>query len=192
MDDVVEDGAAEDGAAEDGVQVAASLAEWLGRLEFVDPPTDSVTARIVASVAAWGAGQGWRVYRRAPSVAPLPPPMSNQHSVLDVACARPDGPPVVVEIDRSDRQRTIDKLIAEAGAGRVPIWVRWGAGRFVAPAAPVQMVTVEVTRRAAADGSGRVFTRSLTPERPPPAHSATGVGAATEAALLPLDDPPVR
>jgi hypothetical protein len=141
---------------------AADLAAWLDRVTFADLSTDQVTLRLIDEVAAWAGGHGWRVYRRAPSVVPLPPPMDKQHSVLDVACARPDGPPLAIEIDHSDRRRTVDKLVAEAAAGRVPIWVRWGTGGFREPPAPVRMVPLEVTRR------GRLNTRM--PDRPPPAH----------------------
>src|SRR5262245_42588782 len=104
----------------------ASLAAWLARLTFDNRTTDQVTALVIDAVVEWAGDQGWRVYRRAPSVVPLPPPYSRQHSVLDVACARPAGPPVVVEVDHSNRRRTVDKLLAEAEAGRIPIWVRWG------------------------------------------------------------------
>jgi hypothetical protein len=86
-------------------------------------------------------------------------------SVLDVACARPDGPPVAIEVDRLDRPRTVDKLLAEAAAGRVAIWVRWGAGPFTPPPLPVHMVT-----RAAARTGGAWHTVA---DRPPPAHSAS-------------------
>jgi hypothetical protein len=157
---------------------AADLATWLDRVTFADLSTDQVTLRIIDEVAAWGAGHGWRVYRRAPSVLPLPPPMDKQHSVLDIACARPDGPPLAIEIDHTDRRRTVDKLVAEAAAGRVPIWVRWGSGRFAAPPAPVRMVRLEVTRR------GRLNSRM--PEIPPPRHSSHIAGAQVQP--LPMED----
>lgn len=168
--------------AEDGERVAASLARWLERLTFVDLTTDEVTARIIESVVAWASGEGWRVYRRAPSVMPLPPPLSRQYSVLDVACARPVGPPVAVEVDHTDRRRTMDKLVAEAGAGRIPIWVRWGTGRFVAPPRPIHMVTCEVTRRNGSAG-GRLHARMQVNDRPPPEHSVEGTGIAAAVAL---------
>ncbi len=160
---------------------ADELTTWLDQLIFADLATDEVTARVVDAVAAWGAGRGWRVYRRAPSVLPLPPPMQHRRSVVDVAFARPDGPPLVVEVDHSDRGRTVDKLLAEAQAGRIAIWVRWGTGPFRPPPMPVQMATLEVTRR-----SGRRFARAH--DLIPPAHSA-GLTAAEEIPM-PFGDPP--
>ena len=167
--------------ADDGAELAASLAARLDGLSFRDLTADAVTALVIDTVAAWAGERGWRVYRRAPSVMPLPPPMERQHSVLDVACARPDGPPVVVEVDHTDRRRTVDKLVAEAGAGRLPIWVRWGTGTFASPETPVHMVTCEVTRHAGPVGKGRLHSRR--PAVPPPDHSAGGAAGGETLAL---------
>jgi len=161
------------------MEPAASLADWLAGVTFAELTTEQVTARLIDEVAGWAGAQGWRIYRRAPSVVTLPPPMERQHSVLDVACARPDGPPLAIEIDHTDRRRTVAKLLAEADAGRVAIWVRWGPGRFSEPPAPVRMVTCEVTRR------GKLFTRM--PDRPAPAHSAR-IEAAQEQ-TIPMEGP---
>ncbi|MEU0548438.1 hypothetical protein [Micromonospora sp. NPDC005979] len=170
-----------------GERLAADLGRSLAELTFVDLDTDEVTALVIDAVVRWAGAQGWRVYRRAPSVLPLPPPMQQRHSVLDVACARPDGPPVVLEVDHTDRARTVQKLTAEADAGRIPIWVRWGVGRFTVPPPPVAMVTVEVTRRPGPAGRGRLHSR--VDDRPAPAHSAGGGTAATQALPIPLVEP---
>ena len=154
--------------ADDGTQTARSLAAWLDRLQFTELPADRATARIIDAITEWGTSQGWRVYRRAPSVFPLPPPLSG-NSVVDVACARPSAAPVVVEVDRLDRPRTVDKLLAEAAAGRVAIWVRWGAGPFEAPPLPVHLVTRPAVRR---QGSWHTVA-----DRPPPPHSAAPIEA---------------
>ncbi|MDI6101111.1 hypothetical protein QLQ12_21080 [Actinoplanes sp. NEAU-A12] len=156
--------------ADDGTSTARSLGEWLESLTFADLPEGEATARIVDAIAKWADWQSWRVYRRAPSVFPLPPPLRG-NSVLDVACARPGGSPIAIEVDRKDRQRTVDKLLAEAAAGRVAIWVRWGAGPFPPPPLPVHLVVVEAARR-----SGRWHTVSA---RPAPRHSGAAPGSAT-------------
>ena len=152
--------------ADDGTGTARSLADRLRTLHFAELSHDEATARIVDAVAGWGESQGWRVYRRAPSVFPLPPPLRG-HSVLDVALARPDAQPVVVEVDRLDRPRTVDKLLAEAAAGRLAIWVRWGAGPFTPPPLPVHMVTRSAARRAGA--------WHTVADRPPPPHSGAPI-----------------
>ncbi|WFE30750.1 hypothetical protein O7623_25865 [Solwaraspora sp. WMMD791] len=162
-----------------------SLADRLATVTFTDLTTDQVTALLVDTVADWGARQGWRVYRRAASVLPLPPPMADKHSVVDVACARPDAAPVVVEIDHTDRRRTVEKLLAEAAAGRVAIWVRWGTRGFTAPPAAVHPVTIDVTARTATTGRGvRLFSRQPTRELPPPPHRAGPVAAGPPESLF--------
>ncbi|HEY0001616.1 MAG TPA: hypothetical protein VGB74_14255 [Actinoplanes sp.] len=154
--------------ADDGTRTATSLAAWLAALQFADLIADRAQARVIDAVVAWGEAQGWRVYRRAPSVFPLPPPLHG-NSVLDVACARPGAQPIAIEVDRLDRQRTVDKLLAEAAAGRLAIWVRWGTGPFAAPPLPVHQVT-----RAAARGHGTWHTVA---DLPPPRHSAAPIDA---------------
>lgn len=163
--------------AVDDEQVAASLADRLTAVTFADLSADEVTALLVDSIVGWAEGQGWRAYRRAPSVMPLPPPYSHRHSWIDVGCARPAGAPIAIEIDRTGRQRTIDKLLAEAEAGRVAIWVRWGTGRFAPPPPPVSMVTLEVTARRGASDKDQRFTRQPARERPAPAHTSVTLKA---------------
>jgi hypothetical protein len=154
---------------DDGTRTAQSLARWLNSLTFADLSTDQAQARIIDAVAEWGADQGWRVYRRAPSVFPLPPPLTG-NSVLDVACARRSGQPIAVEVDRRDRQRTVDKLLAEAAAGRLAIWVRWGTGPFTAPPMPVHLVTREAARTRG--------TWHTVADLPAPRHSSAPIDAA--------------
>jgi hypothetical protein len=170
--------------AGDGEQVAASLADWLAALTFVDQETDAVTALLLDSVTAWATGKGWRVYRRAASVMPLPPPYSHQHSYLDIGCARPAGAPIAIEVDRADRRRSIDKLLAEAAAGRIAIWVRWGSRRFAPPPLPVRMVTCRVTSRQALGERGRLHSRLPSGNRPAPMHTVTDVKADQQAGLF--------
>ncbi|MEU6078389.1 hypothetical protein [Micromonospora sp. NPDC047074] len=171
--------------------LAASLADRLDTVTFLDLTTDQVTARLIDAVVDWAGERGWRVYRRASSVLPLPPPMSARQSVLDVACARPDGPPVVVEVDHGTRRRTWEKLLAEADAGRIALWVRWGAGRLTAPPPPIRMVTCEVSRRSDPAGRGLLHSRAPRADRLPPAHSSVRVGEAAAVELpLPPTGPP--
>jgi len=150
--------------------VAASLAKRIEELTFLDRTADEVTAVLIDTVVEWATAQNWRVYRRARSVVPLPPPLQGRFSTLDVACARPSGPPVVVEVDRTDRRRTLDKLRAEAGAGRVALWLRWSTGAVAPVEGAVRVVTCGVTGRSTP--GGRRFDRVVDTHRPPPEHSA--------------------
>ena len=168
---------------DDGDQLAASLAGWLGNVSIADQDATAVTETIVDAVVGWGRSQGWRVYRRAPSVVPLPPPFAHRHSVVDVGCARADAPPIVVEVDRSDRQRTIDKLLAEARAGRVALWVRWGKGPFATPPASVHLVPITLTSRRD-PGGGRVVHSSPAAELPAPAHTDVDMNGVEQVELF--------
>jgi hypothetical protein len=154
-----------------------SLQQWLTGLHFTDLTEAQATARLVDAVVSWGEARNWRVYRRAPSVFPLPPPLRG-NSVLDVACARPGAQPIVVEVDRLDRQRTVDKLLAEAAAGRLAIWVRWGAGPFRPPPMPLHLVTREASR-------SRGLWHTVT-DRPAPRHGTAG--SVTEVSELPMGE----
>jgi hypothetical protein len=148
--------------ADDGTQTSRSLESRLDALSFADLTADQVTARLVDEVVRWGEEQGWRVYRRAPSVFPLPAPLRG-NSVVDVACARPGAQPIVIEVDRLERQRTVDKLLAEAAAGRLAILLRWGSGPFSPPPLPVHLVVREAVRQR-----GHWHTVA---DRPAPRHS---------------------
>jgi hypothetical protein len=88
----------------------------------------------------------------------------------------------VIEVDRSDRQRTVDKLLAEARAGRVALWVRWGKGPFAAPPPSVHLVPVTVTSRR--DPDGRTVHSSPAAELAAPAHSDVDVDDIEQAELF--------
>lgn len=166
-------------------ELIESLSGRLDGLAFTDLDVDEVVTRLADEIVGWGEAQGWRVYRHARSVATLPPPMDKQHSWVDVACARADGPPVVIEIDHTDRRRTLDKLAAEADAGRVAVWVRFGTGPFtVRPDPPVLMVTYLVDSRR--EDGRRLFAthRPEPPDRPAPEHTDLDLGATEQAGLF--------
>jgi hypothetical protein len=179
-------------AAQDGDEVTTALAARLAAVTFTDRSAEAVTALLIDAVAGWAEQLGWRVYRRAASVVRLPPPMQHQHSVLDVAVARPAGPPLAIEVDHGSRKRTVEKLIAEGDAGRIPILVRWGGRKAADPPAPVRLIPVDVDQHP-----GGRFSRTAL--RPPPPHSGVvplpmpgdsgGVGGSGSSGVVPLPMP---
>ncbi|WP_198348180.1 hypothetical protein [Plantactinospora sp. KBS50] len=170
-------------ATDDGDEIATALTAYLSGLSFLDRTADEVTELLVSAVLAWGRQRGWRVYRRAPSVLPLPPPYERQHSWVDVGCARPDGGPVVLEVDHGGRRRSVQKLLAEAEAGRTAVWIRWGDRPVEAPPAPVRLVTLYVTGRRAVTGERR-YSRPPGSDRPPPPHGGPMPAAAEQVELF--------
>lgn len=171
---------------DDARRLADSLAEWLHALSFTDRDADQVTELLIEAVQAWGSGAGWRAYRKARSVLPLPPPYADRHSWVDVGIARTGAGPVVVEVDQSDRKRTVEKLLAEAAAGRIALWVRWGKGPFAEPPPPVQLVACPVETRR--DAAGRRLFSSPTDDRPAPSHTGVDLAQAEQAGLFGTGD----
>lgn len=163
-------------------QLAGSLAGWLASVSFADRDADQVTDLLIEAVAAWGKASGWRVYRKARSVLPLPPPYSDRHSFVDVGVARGSAAPLVVEVDRSDRKRTLEKLAAEAQSGRVALWVRWGSGPFPVPPLPVRLVPFPVVARRGE--AGRRLFATMGQDLPAPAHSGAVLTQAEQADLF--------
>jgi hypothetical protein len=172
----------------DGEDVAAALGAHLERLAFADRSADEVTELLIDAAVGWARAEGWRAYRRAASVVPLPPPYERQFSVVDIGVARPGAAPLVVEFDHAERRRTLDKLVAEAAAGRVALWVRWGTGRLTAPPAPIHLVACQVIARRGLSGA-RVYSRTAGPERPAPAHTPTAGGYTPEPMITAYADP---
>jgi hypothetical protein len=161
---------------DDADRIAADLRATLAALTFVDRDSDAVTEFFIDTVAEWATGQGWRVYRRAASVAHLPPPYDKQHSYLDLACARPIGPPIAIEFDHSARRRTIDKLLEEAAAGRIAIWVRWSRRHLEPAPEPIRTIDVSVISR------GGLHSRII--DVPAPEHSGFDADAAEQPDLF--------
>jgi hypothetical protein len=172
----------------DAERLASSLTSWLGELTFAAQDADQVTELLVEAVLAWGSAQGWRVYRKARSVLPLPPPYADRHSWVDVGIGRPAGAPVVVEVDQSDRKRTLEKLVAEAAQGRIALWVRWGTGPFTVPPPPIQLVACPVTTRR--DAAGRRLFSAPVNDRPAPSHSGVDLAQAEQVDLFAAAQPP--
>lgn len=169
----------------DAEAVVADLAALLDALTFAGLEGEAVRDLLIDTVADWAAARGWKVYRRAPSVVRLPPPLERQFSCVDLGCARPDGPPVVIEVDRGHRRRTLDKLVAEAAAGRLALWIRWGTtpGEPLPP--EIHLLTCPALASRAADGR-RVYSRQPTDRRPAPHHTPlTPEGPAEQAPLFP-------
>jgi hypothetical protein len=161
---------------DDADLVAAALQARLERVTFTDLDSDAVSKLLIDTAATWANDQGWRVYRRAASITRLPPPYEHLHSFLDLACARSDAPPVAIEVDHTARQRTLDKLQAEAMAGRIAIWIRWSQRQFDPAPASIRAVNVAVTSR------NGLHSRIVGPAAPE--HSTFDVNAAEQPHLF--------
>ncbi|AEV87853.1 hypothetical protein ACWT_6840 [Actinoplanes sp. SE50] len=95
-----------------------------------------MTALVTEHVAAWADGQGWHVAREVPARIARQTRNGPYQARLDMMCQRPGNlPPVAIEIDRTGKVWSLRKLVAEADAGAVALWVRWrGRTRIAIPA----------------------------------------------------------
>jgi hypothetical protein len=121
----------------DDEAVAAALGAHLSRLAFADRATDDVTELLIAAVVDWAVASGWRAYRRAASVVPLPPPYERQFSVVDVGIARrgaAPGPPGPLPGHLAPRPVGAKGALAHRGFGP-PCAVAFGAGGRLRPGA---------------------------------------------------------
>ena len=112
----------------------------------------------------------------------MPLSYADRHSSVDVGIARDPAAPIVVEVDRSDRKRTVEKLIAEAAAGRVALWVRWGTGPFLVPPPPVRLVSYPMVARRA--GHGAKLYSSPHEQMQAPEHSGVDLTQAQQSELF--------
>jgi hypothetical protein len=147
--------------AERSARAAASLSKYLLPVAFTDWSAFRVTAELTQRVVSWGVDHGWRVRREVPSIAGLPGARPDRSGYLDVVCERLNAPPIVIEIDRTDKQWSSRKLLCEADAGAVAIWVRWNdANTWIVPA-PVAVIRLPTTSRPDRGGGRRLYSRDM-------------------------------
>ncbi|MEV4167359.1 hypothetical protein [Nonomuraea dietziae] len=146
-----------------------SLARWLGPLAFTDWSAARVTSELTRAIVAWGTARGWRVRCEVPSLAGLPGSHPDRPGYLDVVCERLGAPPIAIEIDQTDKASSVRKLVAEAEAGVVPVWVRWGDPVGQVVPAPVALVVIETPYRLAGPTGRRLYSRAAVDIRLPAA-----------------------
>lgn len=174
-------------------RAAESLTRWLVPLTFTDWSAPRVTAALTRGVVDWGVAHGWRVRREVPSIAGLPGSHPDRPGYLDVVCERLGAPPIAVEIDRTDKQWSSRKLLCEADAGAVAVWVRWGSPRTWIVPHPVALVDIPTTRRRV---SGRLlYSRAevdapVAAAAPPPPTAARCRATTRKGAPCPINPRP--
>lgn len=141
---------------ESPTEVREALAGLASTVQFVDMPADEVTRLLTHTIVDWGIAYGWmpalEVASRA--VRGEGDGRRGHHGYLDIVLERWGLPPVVVEIDRGNKQWSVDKLEAERAAGSICLWVRWSKKTPTAPSG-IEVVHVPVT---ATPGSPRLYS----------------------------------
>ncbi len=84
------------------------------------------TKTITEYTLAWAHRRRWKVATEVPALVQRIINDRVYNGRLDVVCERSWWrPPVAIEIDRANTRWSLDKLIAEADAGHIALWVRW-------------------------------------------------------------------
>src|SRR5690606_11999449 len=92
-----------------------SLQAWLDPLAFTDLHRSDVTALVTEHVVAWARTNGFLIRTQVPSIATRPSSTGQQwRGRLDLACIRPGGQKIAIEIDASNKLWSIHKLTLEA------------------------------------------------------------------------------
>ena len=133
--------------------LAASLGQWLSQVKLDKPTKKEITAEVTKQTTKWAQSQGWSVQLEVLSRAIRTLPNGNKYrGYLDMVCSRPGRPPIAIEIDRSNKNWSVEKLTGEVEAGSIALWVRWRGVMIdvpdtiglvnVAPATPIATPTI--------------------------------------------------
>lgn len=127
--------------------LAVSLRTYLSGtgFSFTGLTGKEATRSITRAVIHWVGASQWRCRTEAQMRYIDPPRLKSGGCIaywepswsayLDLRVIRKDGPPIAVEIDRTDESTAVDKLRDEALRGRPALWIRWhGALRAELPA----------------------------------------------------------
>ncbi|UGT58866.1 hypothetical protein [Nocardia asteroides] len=104
-----------------------SLADWLAPVRATGLTSSQTTALITAHTLEWARSKRWKPATEVPALIERSSANGRTYrGRLDVVCERSWWrPPIAIEIDRANKRWSLDKLIAEADAGHVALWVRW-------------------------------------------------------------------
>ncbi|MET9260285.1 hypothetical protein [Amycolatopsis sp. NPDC004079] len=106
--------------------LAASLHTYLKPLRLTGLTAVQATRLVTYETVCWADEQGWKVAYEVWGRITRPSKNGPMRARLDLVCTRPaKQPAVAIEIDRDGKTWSLQKLQAEAAAGRVALWVRW-------------------------------------------------------------------
>jgi len=109
------------------VRATGSLQEWLSPLTFADLSRSAATSLIAEHAMAWARWHGFVVRTEVEAIASRLRPRDHRIGALAIAGEHPAGRQLAIEIDPVNRIWSIEKLAAEADAGKFAFWIKWGA-----------------------------------------------------------------
>jgi hypothetical protein len=93
------------------------------------PEAAQLIAVMTDALKMWCYNHGWRSWRE------LQVPLDDGRDTgrLDLVIVHPGKPDVVIELDSKSVPRSVAKLELARDRGAIPVWLRWGQGRVIAP-----------------------------------------------------------
>lgn len=106
--------------------LAESLRAWCSSINREGLATPQTTALLTTAVCRWAEDQGWTPRLEVWGRISRPTRRGPRRARLDTVCDRPSGMrPIAIEIDHHGKVWSLQKLVAEAEAGSVALWLRW-------------------------------------------------------------------
>ena len=107
---------------------------WCAQGLFQGLAAIETTRRLTCAIVDFGEARGWYPRTELELGTFRLPNSHGQHvkrkARVDLGLFPPGDAPVVIEIDRTDSRKNLDKLVIGASWGRTAIWIRWGGPRM--------------------------------------------------------------
>jgi hypothetical protein len=135
---------------------AVSLRAWLNSRHFTDLSAPEVTTFFTESISVWATGLGYDARREV--LLPSRPDVHRARRLdLQLRHRSGKGAPISIEIDRTSKLLSLDKLTQAAELGHLSLWLRWGREPVRVPIPPsVRLIRAHVLRRQVVNGPDRV------------------------------------
>jgi hypothetical protein len=125
------------------------LATALFELDTHGLPTGATTTAITRAVARWASSRGWQARTEARVGLEADRATVPKLGYIDVVVRRGGGmPDMAIEIDSEDKRWSLDKLRHAAAAGMHAIWIRWGDDEWAGAFEGVDVIQLQVRRKA--------------------------------------------
>lgn len=136
--------------ANEAERLRQSLAGWLALVDASGLTSKQTTKLLTDSISEWAMRRRWRVELEAPALVERMSVNGPMRGRLDLLCTRRwRRAAVAIEIDRAHKRWSLDKLVAEADAGNIALWVRWRGASVID--APPNVGLVDIRATIAAD-----------------------------------------
>ncbi|MGW5441414.1 hypothetical protein [Nocardia asteroides] len=127
-------------------ELAQSLRHWLTPVRASGLTSTQTTKLITAHTLEWAHSKRWQTSTEVPALIERTINGRVYSGRVDVVCERSWWrPPIAIEIDRANKSWSVDKLVAEAEAGHVALWVRWRGETVIDLPPTVGLVDIRAT-----------------------------------------------